>query len=254
VSTTPVAKKALRVLVCEDLPIWATYFPPDGYEDEHGRISFVLCRTMSELVDSAGDGFDVVLIDNHIPRASGSAADFNGIRAVAEITQRYGRGAPPFRIFWTHQPDPNWIYAFMAYGGHHFLDKSGQTEGAGELYGLIRAVVAGAKWEETPRALREKSDENRIKRWRRLLALLEAGFRAEDIAKELKRKPPVITTTIGEIAHSLGIERKDGAFTTLVPQAAKHFGYCWVPYRYWSFAPDKELWPDELPPIYQGER
>jgi DNA-binding NarL/FixJ family response regulator len=239
----------LRVLVCEDLPIWATYFPLDGYEDDYGRIEFVLCRTQSELVASIGDGYDIVLIDNAIPRTSGGDLELSGgIRAIAKITARYGRGGP-LKILWTQRPDPNWIYAFVAYGGHFFLDKSDQTPDASELYEAIRAVVAGARWKETRRPLSDKRDERRIRRWRRLVALLEAGFRSDDIADRLETTAPVITTTVGQIARSLSIERRDRAFSTLVPQYAKRAGYCWVPFEYWDLAPDKEPWPDELAPI-----
>jgi DNA-binding NarL/FixJ family response regulator len=237
---------ALRILVCEDLPVW-TAILPQRYEDEVGTAHFTVCRTVAELLASVEDGWDAILIDDLVPAVSGALPQPNAVAAVADLTRISGREGP-VRIYWTQPPDPTSIYAFIAYGGHAFLNKA-KAVSPKAIVDEVRSVVGGRRWVETPQPLENPEDERLLRRWRRMLALLDAGFRADQIAERLHTTPAVVTTTAGKLAKALSVERGDGVFQTLIPQAAKGHGYFWVPYRFWDLAPDDSLWPGELSSI-----
>jgi DNA-binding NarL/FixJ family response regulator len=235
----------LTVCVCEDTEDMQDRIPR-VFEDDHGKIEFVTtCQTMSELIASADDGYDVLLIDDRVPWKSGDELKPNGVKAVAAVTAERGRKKPA-RVLWTSDAGPLRVYAFMAYGGHNYVNKNPDHVIPRTLQAIRETVHDGARWPTTPPPFEDQQHEKLVRRSRRLLALLAEGWRDKQIAEQLGYQEGSIRTRKTELASIFGITSHGGNYGHYLPARAQELGYYWVPFEEWVHDPkDVALWPEE---------
>ena len=201
-STTSAAGAAPRVLIADDHPLYCDALKAVVPQACPGADIGVAASQEEVIAALAGDSaFDLVLLDLHLPGASGLSC-LHALKRLAPKT--------PIVVI-SAVADPKVMQDAIMAGAHAFIPKSAPSQ---VLINALRVILAGGTYMPAGivaalRGAEPAAGRNELTlRQRRVLELLATGLSNKRIARELKISEITVKAHVSAIFRKLGVTNR----------------------------------------------
>ncbi len=215
--------REISVLVCEDAELQMNTFKEAVAGTFEGvtisQYGFTAMSVADAVQRATRASVDIVLIDDHLPRAHGQSPEYTGVETAMRIALTHDKKGTrcPRLVLWTRDPSPVRCCGFMLCGDH-VLPKEMSVEATRRR---LLAVIEGERWKRPPLPDGVSPADTD------LIPYIQAGWTTLEIADATGRTEDSVDSARKRLANALGVPAGAGR-AVRIPQAATAIGIGWV--------------------------